>query len=266
LSRDGLRTAIHGREQNNVDVFLLDAARQVRFTVDASNDNFPIWSPNGQRVVFDSNRSGVRDLYWKPLNGGAGSEELLLKSSYPKAAADWSRDGRFILYSNLGGNGLWDLWVLPIENGKPGNPSEFHGTRFNECCGQFSPSGRWVAYQSDESGQWQIYIRPFPATGEQWPVSTSGGIQVRWAFDGKELYYIAPDGALMAAPIAEKGDLVEIGNPVALFRTRIWTSGTLPTTRQQYDVAPDGRFLINVALDEATNAPITLPLNWKPAN
>ena len=148
----------------------------------------------------------------------------------------------------------------------------FLKSSFNERHGHFSPDGRWVAYQSDESGRYEIYVRPFSGSGGaqnpggQWQVSTSGGISARWRRDGKELYYIAPDGKLMAAPIAMKGATIEPGLPTALFQTRIAYSGTSSIgIRPQYDVAPDGRFLINVSTEEASTPPITVILNWAPA-
>jgi hypothetical protein len=109
-------------------------------------------------------------------------------------------------------------------------------------------------------------MRPFPGPGGQWQVSTAGGIQPRWSPDGKELYYIAPDARLMAAPIAVKGTTLEPAAPTALFQTRIWGGGTETYNREQYDVAPDGQLLININTDDAVTPPITLLLNWKPRN
>jgi hypothetical protein len=106
-------------------------------------------------------------------------------------------------------------------------------------------------------------VRAFPGPGGQSQISTSGGIQTRWRRDGKELYYIAPDGKLMAVRITAKGAMLDAGIPVALFQTRIWGGGTNAFNRQQYDVAPDGRFLISVTPEDPMNTPITLLLNWK---
>ena len=149
----------------------------------------------------------------------------------------------------------------------------FLKTSFDERYGQFSPDGRWVAYMSNESGRNEIYVRPFaapaasgaaanPAAG-QWQVSTAGGIFPRWRPDGKELYYIGPNGEMMAAPITATGTTLEPGAPVALFPTRIFGGGVDNRQGRQYDVARDGRFLINTVLDDASS-PITLIQNWKP--
>jgi Tol biopolymer transport system component len=139
----------------------------------------------------------------------------------------------------------------------------FLNTPFDEVNGQFSPDRRWVAYYSNESGRYEIYVRPFPGPGGEWQVSTAGGIHARWRRDGKELYYIAPDDRLMAVPIANQGATLEPGTPTALFQTHI-AGGFGSGLRQQYDVSSDGRFLINTATEDATTSPITLLLNWIP--
>jgi Tol biopolymer transport system component len=250
--------------QGNADIWLLDATRSTRFTFDPSLDRFPTWSPDGSRIVFDSTRKGHRDLYLKPSNG-AGSEELLVESAQDKGAADWSRDGRFLLYHSIDPQTGYDIWVLPMEGDR--KPFVFLKTNFDEKRGKFSPDGRWVAYMSNESGRYEIYVRPFSgnapgaATGGQWQVSTSGGISPRWRADGKELYYIAPDGKLMATPITASGATIAPGTPVALFQTRVYGGGTDQNVGTSYDVSGDGRFLIDTVLEDAAS-PITLLQNW----
>ncbi len=212
--------------------------------------------------MFDSNRTGHRDLYQKAANG-AGVEELLLQSSGDKTAGGVSPDGRFLLYrASEPPKIVSDLWVLPLDGDR--KPFPFSNTPFEERTGQFSPDGRWVAYQSNESGRYEIYVRPFPGPGGQWQVSNSGGSQVRWRRDGKELYYISPDGKLMAAAVVVNGSSFEAGVPMALFETRIWGGGANTNNRQQYDVAADGRFLINVTVGDESTSPITLLTNWAP--
>ena len=201
----------------------------------------PIWSPDGSRIVFDSNRKGARDLYQKP-SSGAGARNCWWNLRRTRYANDWSADGRFILYHSLDPQTDGDLWVVPMEGDRRavGVPED----QFDERHGQFSPDGRWVAYKSNESGRNEIYIRPFvaPASGRparprggQWQVSTAGGIYPRWRPDGKELYYIGPNGEMMAAPITDNGDDLEPGAPVALFPTRIYGGGADMPGRQ-YDV------------------------------
>jgi Tol biopolymer transport system component len=146
----------------------------------------------------------------------------------------------------------------------------FLSTEFVEKGPQFSPDGRWVAYMSNESGRMEIYLRPFvePREGAasdgprgQWQVSTDGGIYPAWRPDGRELYYLAPDGTMMGAPVSIAASKVEVGTPVALFETQIYGGGIDGQQNRQYDIAPDGRFLINTLLEDAT--PITLLQNWK---
>jgi hypothetical protein len=151
-------------------------------------------------------------------------------------------------------------------------PWRFLGTRFSEGWGEFSPDGRWVAYHSDESGRYEIYIRPFVAgdssgassttSGSQWQVSSTGGMYARWRGDGRELYYFRPDGTLMAVPIAARAE-IEAGTAIALFRPRVFGEGVDPGLGPQYDVTADGRFLINVKLSEDITPPIVLLQNWQ---
>jgi serine/threonine protein kinase/dipeptidyl aminopeptidase/acylaminoacyl peptidase len=261
LSPDARRVAVNRTVQGNTDVWLIDAARGVpsRFTFDPAFDGYPIWSPDGSRIVFASSRKGSYDIYQKPSNG-AGNDELLLRSSLNKYPNDWSPDGRFLLYMQMDPKTGFDLWVLPLFGER--KPFPYVNTSFNENVGQFSPDGRWVAYESDESGRFEVYVQPFPGPGGKWQVSTGGGIEPRWRRDGKELLYIAPDGKLMAVPIQGAGQTLEAGAAVALFQTRIEGGGQYGA-KQQYAVAPDGqRFLINITADESTASPITIVTNW----
>jgi Tol biopolymer transport system component len=198
----------------------------------------------------------------------------MLESPQDKSLGDWSPDGRFLMYMSADPQTDWDLWVLPMEGDR--KPWIFLKTQFSERSPQFSPDGRWVAYMSNESERPEIYVRPFivaSASGPtsnavgvsgQWQISTEGGISPRWRPDGKELYYLGPDGQMMAAPINATATTLEPGAPKALFSTRVYGSGSDNQQGRQYDVARDGRFLINTVLDDAASAPITLIQNWRP--
>jgi serine/threonine protein kinase/Tol biopolymer transport system component len=262
ISPDGRHVLVNRTSQNNTDIWMLDAdGRRTRMTLDPSVDTLAVWSPDGSRIAFSSTRKGSNDLYTKPAAVN-GTEELLFDGDAGEIPDDWSPDGRFFLYYLQPLTGAPDVWVLPMMGEK--KPFPLANTSFDERMSKFSPDGKWVAYQSNESGgRFEIYVKPFPPRPGQWLVSKGGGSQARWRRDGKELYYIALDGKMMAVPISVKGDTIEAGTPVALFQTRVWGGGTNTFNRQQYDVTADGRFLIDSTADE-TVAPITVLLNWKP--
>ena len=266
LSPDGKRAVFTRGPVGSADIWMEEDTRTSRFTFDPADDRYNIWSPDGARVVFASTRKGNSDLYQKAANG-SGSAEVLLQSADTKRPNSWSPDGRFILYWSSLNHG--DLMVLPLASTeKLGDrkPFPFLSTPFNEQSGAFSPDGKWVAYLSNESGRNEVYVRPFPGPGGQWQVSTGGGDAPRWRADGKELYYVAPDFKLMAVAVvttqsAAQGATFTPGTPQALFQTyMVQGSGQ----KQQYDVARDGRFLINTELQEASTEPIHLLLNWHP--
>jgi serine/threonine protein kinase/Tol biopolymer transport system component len=261
LSPDGRRVAVSRVIQNNGDIWLMDLVRSgfTRFTFDPALNYNPLWSPDGTRVAFSSNRKASFNLHLMP-SSGAGIEELLLETPTNKQPLDWSKDGRFLLYVDLEPKTARDLWTLEM-TGSERKSRVLINTPFEERNGQFSPDGRWVAYETNESGQFEIVVQPFPEPTGKWQVSTNSGTQPRWRADGKEIYFIAPDGKLMAAPVTVSGSTFEAGTPVALFLTRIASVGA--TLKHQYVVSGDGRFLINTVLDDDAS-PITLLLNWKP--
>jgi len=269
LAPDGKRVAVTRTVQGNHDVYLIDTGRDVsnRFTLQPGLDGFPLWSSDGTRVVFSSRRNDAEYLFEKAASG-AGDERPLLMSEQPKFGQDWSRDGRWLLYNTRHPKTGLDLWAAPMAG--DGKPVPVIDARFDETAGQFSPDGQWVAYQSNESRPVQIYIRPFPGPGSPRQLTTAGGSQPRWRPDGKELFYVALDGRLMAVPIAVGADRqLETGTAVALFRPQLASGPNINSggngSRAQYAVARDGRFLMNVTVAEATPTPITVVLNWDAA-
>ncbi|HEV3215640.1 MAG TPA: protein kinase [Vicinamibacterales bacterium] len=275
LAPDEKRVA-HGRSiQNNTDIWLTDIGRAIatRFTVDPALDVSPVWSPDGTDVVFRSTRKGPSDLFIKPANG-ATDEQPLLVNQQNKTPLDWSRDGRFLLFSMLDAKTQSDLWVLPMgpSHGSTNarKPFPIVQTSFDETQGQFSPDGRWIAYTSNESGRDEIYVRPFSDAGGKWQVSTGGGSQPRWRGDGNEIFYVAADAHLMAVPIraTSEGRAIDAGKPLVLFPTHLANGSGISLTgwqsRALYAVTRDGRFLMNVNADAATPdiPPLTVVLNW----
>jgi eukaryotic-like serine/threonine-protein kinase len=262
LSPDGRRVAVGRTVHGNTDVWLSETARGVpiRFTFGAEFSVNPVWSPDGNWIAFSSAIQGVPNIYRK-ASSGTGSDELLLDSSLNDFPLDWSSDGRFLLFARMDPKTGIDLWALPLDDER--KPFPFVCTNFESDNGQFSPDGRWVAYQSNESGSVEVYVQPFPGPGGKWMISTGGGIAPRWRRDGKELFYIAPDSRLMAVPIRDTGQTLKAGTPVALFQVQIVYGGTTVRQKHQYAVAPTGRrFLINVIADEATTSPIIIITNW----
>jgi serine/threonine protein kinase len=263
MSPDGRRLCITRRVNGNMDIWMLDVQgnKLSKVTSDPAEDAAPVWSPDGSRLAFNSNRSGVYDLYVKSMTDSE-PEHLLLATPENKAPVDWSVDGRFLLYRSPGKTTGFDLWALPMDGER--KPFPVVQTKSEERDGQFSPDGKWVAYQSDESGRVEIYAQPFPA-GKRELISTGGGAQVRWRPDGKELFYIALDGRLMAVPIRldSAGQTIEAGAPAPLFATRV--GGAIQGgNNQQYVVSPDGqRFLMSTVTETHTPA-ITVILNWTP--
>jgi Tol biopolymer transport system component len=260
LSPDEKRVAAT-RADSQIDQFrlwLLDLARGTssRFTFGPGSDFSAVWSPDGSRVVFASNRTGVFTLYQKPASG-TGNEEPLLPSSTDSFPTDWSADGRFLLYENRHPKTQADLWVLPMRG--EAKPSALLQSPFNEQQGQFSPDGQWVAYSSDRSGQAEVYVRSFPGSAFELPISTAGGGDPRWRRDGKELFYLAADRKLMSVQIQKAAHRLEASVPRPLFETRV----RIPIDRRtHYAVTADGqRFLFAMRTAESTVTP-TVVLNW----
>ena len=258
LSSDGRTVGVQRIVDGNADIWLIETARGVprRFTFEEGPDGAPVWSPDGSRLAFHGSRKGggLNDLYEKSLSGD--DAQVLLESPENKNMMDWSPDGRFILYSSQNPKTAFDIWALPLDGDR--KPFVVVQTGFQENNARFSPDGRWIANQSNETGQVEVFVHPFPGPGRSWQISTNGGAAAEFRADGRELFYRAPDNRLMAVPLTldAKGVTVDAGNPVALFSLR---PGAV------FTATPDGqRFLINQPTGDATASPITVVLNWKP--
>jgi dipeptidyl aminopeptidase/acylaminoacyl peptidase len=205
------------------------------------------------------NRGG--DLYQRSALGGT-AEDLLLKSPVSKQATSWSRDGRFVLFYTSEPNPNTDIWALPMQGDK--KPFAIAATQANERDAQFSPDGKWIAFQSDESGRFEVFVQPFPGPGNRLQISSNGGAMARWRADGKELFYIGLDDRLMSVAIRPSTNSLDAGTPMPLFLTRVG-GAQQANSLAQYVVPGDGqRFLMNTIADEDA-APIVVVLNWKHA-
>jgi len=244
------------------DIWLLDLARGAasRFTFDPGLDQFPVWSHDGSRIVFSSNRSGRLELYHKP-SSGAGTEQPLLQSPLPKWPVAWSRDGRYLAFVQLDPKTSYDIWVLPLTG--DAKPYPVAQSPFGELRPDFSPDARWIAYVSDETGRYEVYVQSF-APGEKslgrWQVSTGGGFQPRWRRDGKELFFSAPDRKLMAVDVQAGPGPFKAGVPRALFDAKLDTGLGIRTL--YYPSADGKRFFINTPVEESTAAPMHVVVNW----
>jgi eukaryotic-like serine/threonine-protein kinase len=265
LSPDQRHAAVEllDADARNGDVWLFDLTRgtPARLTFDPQWDFEPQWSRDGSQIVFSSNRSGGGEkvnIYERPANG-AGDDQLLLQSDAGKFVLSCSTDGRFVLYENwdyLKAKSKVELWVLPLAGDRQPKPY-LQSTSFDQLQGQFSPDGHWVAYASNETGRYEVYVQSFPAPSTKTQVSTGGGGWPTWRSDGKELFYISADQKLMAVDI-KAGNAIESGIPKALFPL----SAKL-TNGYSYAAASDGqRFLINRLVEGNNPAPITVALNW----
>jgi Tol biopolymer transport system component len=246
---------------SNIDIWALDVGgdRPSRLTFDASVDFYPVCSPAGPDVAFASLREGSPNV-WRLLPSAPGSETAILKSPVPKIPTDLSRDGRLLVYMALNQKTSADVEVVPVAGGPA---IVVAATPADERNGRLSPDGRWIAYVSNETGGFEVYVQPFPTTGARWQVSKGGGTQPQWRRDGSELFYIAPDNKLIAVAV-KTGAAFTIGDARALLDTRITAWERSNNQRVNYAVTADGqRFLVNTASDAVQ--PITLVLNWPAA-
>jgi dipeptidyl aminopeptidase/acylaminoacyl peptidase len=236
------------------DIWVRDLKRGVssRFTFGTGDSFAPLWSPDGRLIVFRQDL----DLFEKAVGGQGGEGKLLFKSDELKVPCDWSRDGRYIAFDSLGKETGWDIWVMPVSGDR--KPVPFLKTPFGELLPVFSPDGRFLAYQSNESGRYEVYVQSFPGPGGKWQISTAGGVEPRWRADGKELYYRAPDQRLMAVGI-QNGSGFEAGPPQPLFQARF----DMTPSRDRYLPTADGRRFLTVApLGREAMSPTTVVLNW----
>jgi eukaryotic-like serine/threonine-protein kinase len=269
LSPDGTQALMsyqsHLQPSSHLDVWLLDIPRgmKTRVTMGQGENVTPIWSHDGLRIIFSSNRAGLMDLYEKSASD-AMEERLLWKSKEDKHPTSISKDGRFLLFTANDPKTKYDLWVLSMEKG--GGATPLLPTDFSEFDGQFSPDMRWIAYISDESGNAEIYVREIRQISEKrslelgarWQISQGGGTGPRWGRDGKELYYQNPDGKIMFVDVKAVSGF-RSGTPTTLFQP---TLDPLSASRfANWDVTADGnRFLMTASATEGS--PFTAILNW----
>jgi len=257
LSPDGKRLVI--KRDNNI--WVIDLARDTGIRLSSVFSQLPLWTPDGGHIIFQSSTTeiGKGGIVQKAANG-VGEVELLLNGvNFPH---DISPDGRFILFTRRGEKTRLDIWALP----RFGDRKEFPllNSPFDEREPQLSPDGRWLAYCSDESGSYEIYVRPFSTDGkvgdDKRRVSANGGAEAKWRSNGQELFYVAEDGNMMSVPVKTSGAAIEFGAPKALFKTRLLGQQSI---LHEFDVTSDGqRFIVGTLIGEPKSSPPTVILNW----
>jgi Tol biopolymer transport system component len=239
-------------------VWLLDLERGApnRLVPDGT---MPMPSPAGDTIAFGSARNaGVFDMYLRRLDGPAGDESLL-QTNESKFINDWSPDGRFIIFDSSNAKTGEDLWILPTFGDR--RPVPYLQTEYNEVQSRISPNGRWVAYSSDESGIFDVYLQSFPTPGAKQIVSIRGGAEPVWRKDGRELYYMAADRTLMAVDVEDSGSTLRVARPRALFRAPV--SGPLNVYRSHYAATADGqRFVLDAVDAPSARESISVMANW----
>ncbi len=256
LAPDGKRLAVDRAEQrtNATDVHVFDLTRgtDTRVTSATGSEFAPIWSPDGRRLVFAWDKDAPPYLHQLVLDSGAAAEPLVQPSGAVHTPGDWHPDGMLIAYEKTDSVTASDVWILPLTGER--TPTAFVKTRFNETAPRFSPDGRWIAYVSDEAGQPDVYVRPFPGPGEAHRISTGGGSNPRWRRDGKELFYVVGQ-RVMAVPVSTTASF-DAGVAKVLFDRK-------PARIIDFDVTADGQsFLINSEVSGPETKPMNIVVNW----
>jgi Tol biopolymer transport system component len=251
LSRDGTRLAygLSDPTNGNQDLWVRDLRRGIatRVTFDSKSEVWPVWSPDGSRLAYASNESGTYIVLARGSDG-TGAVDTLYRVPGPSGPTSWTADGKTLLMITVA-NTIQMMSVAPIPGSK-GTPVQ--KTQFTEVTPQVSPDGRWLAYATDETGRREVFVQAYPGPGGKWRVSSAGGGQPAWRADGRELFYRASDGTLMAVPIRVEGAGLDAGTPVALFNR---PTVNYSPFRNSYDVSPDGqRFLVNVLIESGDRA------------
>jgi serine/threonine-protein kinase len=268
IAPDSRRLAFSLADAANFDVWTYEAARDAltRLTFDPGSDRNPVWTPDGRRLVYSASRSGTaQNLYWQRVDGG-GDATRLTTSPNVQYPGSWHPSGRVLAFSEIRPQTGTDLMVLPVEGDeasgwKPGTPTVFLSGPFTEQEPRFSPDGRWLAYESNESNAFEIYVRPFPGPGGRWPISTGGGTNAVWSRARRELLYLAPDGRIMLVPYTAAGDAFQAEKP------RVWSETPVqlrPLTGARFDLHPDGERVAMAPVSAATAGPthVTLIFNF----
>jgi len=261
LSPDGTRLASGVGVYGARDIWIYDLKRGTasRLTAGSEDNHNPVWSSDGNRVMYTSNRAGGRDIYEQAVNGSNDAESILVSKDRQKDMDDLSADGRYAIYDTAGGADT-ELWLIPLFGERQPLPFVQSSFSFGARSGRFSPDGRYVAYASSETGRYEIYVQTFPDHLEKLQISTNGGTEPTWRRDGKELFYLSPDDKMMAVDVSTSSGRLQAGAPQPLFQAQL-VQGL--AWRNRYVVSTDGqRFLTLTPAGETAINPIIMVLNW----
>jgi eukaryotic-like serine/threonine-protein kinase len=255
LSPDGQRVALDIDQGNRQDPWIYDLSRGGldRLT---ERGGSPVWTSDGEKVTFASSRPGAPNLFWKPADG-SGIEERLTTSENRQISGSWSPNGETLAFTEVDPATGMDIWTLSLNDARKSKP--FLRTQYNEANAAFSPDGHWVAYQSNESGGDEVYVRPFPGPGGKVPISIRGGTEPVWSRDGHELFYLSGDKMMAVATVSQPSFLPS--KPEALFEKPYWTDAD---PSRNYDVTTDGHRFLTVKESEQIAAAnqVNVVLNW----
>jgi serine/threonine-protein kinase len=245
FSPDGKRLALQIFDGKRPDIYVYEWERDTltRLTFAGAANTFPVWTPDGQRIVYSSQeKGGTLNLWWIRADG-AGDAQRLAVSKYAQAAGSWRPDGKVLAFRQNNPDTGDDVMTLPVEGDeksgwRPGEAKPFVNSAFSELEPAFSPDGRWLAYQSNESGTFEVYVQPFPVPGGKWQVSTGGGSFPKWSRGGKKLFYRTTDSKIMVVTYTASGDSFHADKP------QLWSPGqftNLGLGITNFDLHPDGK-------------------------
>jgi Tol biopolymer transport system component len=263
IAPDGRRAAVSrlGEDGKNADIWLVDndGSSKLLVRTEGASEGQPVWSPDGSKIAYSLNsRESNYDIYVRSIES-SGRPDLLFRGSFVKQPTDWSRDGRYLFFNAISEGTKYDVWAASTADRHAGPIMD---TVSSEQYAALSPDGKWLAYNSDDTNRHEVYVQQFQGissgTKKRWKVSSGGGGLPRWRADGKELFYLTPNGRVMSVSVKTNGEDMVFDAPAKLFQTR-----PLRKFWNLYDVTPDGqRFLVNAPLEWALSSDIMVVTNW----